>query len=77
PIGGSGGTALLTPAMQALPIGMPKLMISTMASGDVSAYIASSDIAMLYSVAHIAGLNRFSRQVLATGAHMNAGAVRD
>lgn len=76
-IGGSGGTALVTPAMQALPIGMPKLMISTMASGDVSAYIGSSDIAMLYSVADIAGLNRISRQVLANGAHMIAGAVRD
>lgn len=76
-IGGSGGTALITPAMQALPIGVPKLMISTMASGDVSRYVGSSDIAMMYSVTDVAGLNRISLQVLANGAHMIAGAVRD
>ncbi len=76
-IGGSGGTALVTPAMQALPIGVPKLMISTMASGDVSRYIGASDIAIMYSVTDLAGLNRISLQVLANGAHMIAGAVRD
>ncbi|AOK32132.1 hypothetical protein WS67_21610 [Burkholderia singularis] len=76
-IGGSGGTALIAPALQALPVGVPKLMISTMASGDVSQYVGASDIAMLYSVTDVAGLNRISRQVLANGAHMIAGAVRD
>jgi uncharacterized protein (UPF0261 family) len=75
-LGGSGGTALITPAMQSLPIGLPKLMVSTMASGDVSNYVGSSDISMLYSVTDIAGLNRISRQVLANAAHSIVGAVK-
>lgn len=75
-LGGSGGTALITPAMQALPIGVPKLMVSTMASGDVSGYVGASDIAMLYSVTDVAGLNRISRHVLGNAAHQIAGAVR-
>ncbi|CRG49836.1 hypothetical protein B7R74_16345 [Yersinia pseudotuberculosis] len=74
-MGGSGGTALITPAMQSLPIGIPKLMVSTMASGDVSGYIGASDIAMMYSVTDIAGLNRISRRVLSNAAHQVAGAV--
>ncbi|MTD28234.1 Tm-1-like ATP-binding domain-containing protein [Erwinia sorbitola] len=74
-LGGSGGTALITPAMQALPVGVPKLMVSTMASGDISGYIGASDIAMLYSVTDVAGLNRISRQVLGNAAHQIAGAV--
>lgn len=74
-LGGSGGTALVTPAMQALPVGVPKLMVSTMASGDISGYIGASDIAMLYSVTDIAGLNKISRQVLGNAAHQIAGAV--
>ena len=74
-LGGSGGTALITPAMQALPIGIPKLMVSTMASGDVSGYIGASDIAMMYSVTDISGLNRISRQVLKNAANQMAGAV--
>lgn len=74
-LGGSGGTALITPAMQSLPIGIPKLMVSTMASGDVSGYIGASDIAMMYSVTDIAGLNRISRRVLSNAAHQMAGAV--
>ncbi|UIN00651.1 Tm-1-like ATP-binding domain-containing protein [Yersinia ruckeri] len=74
-LGGSGGTALITPAMQNLPIGVPKLMVSTMASGDVSAYIGASDISMMYSVTDIAGLNRISRRVLSNAAHQIAGAV--
>ncbi len=49
-LGGSGGTALITPAMQVLPVGIPKLMVSTMASGDISGYIGASDISMMYSV---------------------------
>ncbi|MDF7671367.1 Tm-1-like ATP-binding domain-containing protein [Orbaceae bacterium ESL0721] len=75
-LGGSGGTALITPAMQALPIGIPKLMVSTMASGDISGYIGASDIAMLYSVTDIAGLNIISRRVLANAAHFIAGAIK-
>ncbi len=74
-LGGSGGTALITPAMQALPIGIPKLMVSTMASGDISGYIGASDISMLYSVTDVAGLNRISRKVLSNAAHQIAGAV--
>ncbi|WP_159566934.1 Tm-1-like ATP-binding domain-containing protein [Budvicia diplopodorum] len=75
-LGGSGGTALITPAMQTLPVGLPKLMVSTMASGDVSNYVGASDISMLHSVTDIAGLNRISRQVLANAAHSIAGAVK-
>lgn len=73
---GSGGTALVTPAMQVLPIGMPKMMISTVASGDVSQYVGPSDIMMMYSVTDVQGLNRISAQVLANGADAIAGAVR-
>ena len=73
-LGGSGGTALITPAMRALPIGVPKLMVSTMASGNVAPYVGSSDIAMMYSVTDVAGLNRISRRVLANAAAAIAGA---
>ena len=73
--GGSGGTALVTPAMQTLPIGVPKVMISTVASGDVSRYVGPSDIMMLYSVTDVQGLNSISRKVLANGAHALAGMV--
>lgn len=75
-IGGSGGTALITPAMRALPIGLPKLMVSTVASSNVAPYVGPSDIAMMYSVTDIAGLNRISRVILANAAHAIAGMVR-
>jgi uncharacterized protein (UPF0261 family) len=75
-LGGSGGTAIITPAMQQLPIGLPKLMVSSMAAGDVSGYVGASDIAMLYSVTDIAGLNRISRKVLSNAANQIAGAIR-
>lgn len=74
-LGGSGGTALITPAMQSLAIGIPKLMVSTMASGDVSGYIGASDIAMMYSVIDISGLNMISRKILKNAAAQIAGAV--
>ncbi|GAB5468501.1 MAG: ABC transporter permease [Rhodospirillales bacterium] len=74
--GGSGGTALATPAMQALPIGLPKVMISTVASGDVGRYVGPSDICMLYSVTDVSGLNRISEQVLANGAHALGGMIQ-
>jgi uncharacterized protein (UPF0261 family) len=74
-LGGSGGTALITPGMRALPVGIPKIMVSTVASGDVSNYVGGSDIAMLHSVTDVAGLNRISRQVLGNAAHALAGAV--
>jgi uncharacterized protein (UPF0261 family) len=72
-LGGSGGTALVTPAMQILPAGVPKVMVSTVASGDVAGYVGPSDIAMLYSVTDLAGLNRISRRVLGNAAHAVAG----
>ncbi len=75
-IGGSGGTALITPAMRALPIGVPKLMVSTVASSNVAPYVGPSDIAMMYSVTDIAGLNRISRVILANAAHAITGMVR-
>jgi uncharacterized protein (UPF0261 family) len=73
--GGSGGTALVTPAMRALPVGVPKLMVSTVASGNVGAYVGPADIAMMYSVTDVAGLNRISRQVLGNAANAMAGMV--
>ncbi len=73
-LGGSGGTALVTPALRALPVGVPKFMVSTMAAGDVSSYVGASDIAMLHSVTDVAGLNRISRRVLGNAAHALAGA---
>ena len=73
---GSGGTALATPAMRALPVGVPKIMISTVASGDVSQYVGPSDIMMMYSVTDVEGINRISAKVLSNGADALAGAVR-
>ena len=75
-LGGSGNTALITPAMRALPIGLPKLMVSTMASGDVGPYVGPSDIAMMHSVTDVAGINRISRRVLSNAAGSIAGAWR-
>jgi len=72
-LGGSGNTMLVTAAMRALPIGVPKLMVSTVASGNVAPYVGSSDIAMMYSVVDIAGLNDLSRRVIGNAAHAAAG----
>jgi uncharacterized protein (UPF0261 family)/ABC-type branched-subunit amino acid transport system ATPase component len=74
--GGSGGTAMAAPAMRVLPIGVPKVLISTVASGNVQAYVGPSDIMMMYSVTDVQGLNSISRQVLANGAQAMAGMVR-
>jgi uncharacterized protein (UPF0261 family)/ABC-type branched-subunit amino acid transport system ATPase component len=71
--GGSGGTALATPAMRRLPIGVPKVMVSTVASGDVQRYVGPSDICMMYSVTDVQGINRISEQVLSNAAHALAG----
>lgn len=68
-LGGSGGTTLVTAAMRALQIGVPKLMVSTVASSNVANYVGPSDITMMYSVTDIAGLNRISRVILANAAH--------
>ena len=74
-LGGSGGTALVTPAMRALPVGVGKIMVSTVASGNVAPYVGPSDIAMMASVTDVAGLNRISRRVLGNAAHAVAGMV--
>ncbi|MEJ5992262.1 Tm-1-like ATP-binding domain-containing protein [Ramlibacter sp. PS3R-8] len=71
--GGSGGTTLATQAMRALPIGLPKVMVSTMASGDTRAYVGPSDICMMYSVTDVSGINRISERVLANAANALAG----
>ncbi|MFD6183515.1 Tm-1-like ATP-binding domain-containing protein [Streptomyces goshikiensis] len=63
-IGGSGGTSIASRAMRALPLGVPKLMVSSMASGNVAPYVGSSDITMMYSVVDIAGINSVSAPVL-------------
>jgi len=74
-LGGSGNTALITPGMGRLRLGTPKIMVSTVASGNVAPYVGPNDIAMLYSVVDVAGLNSISRVVLGNAAHMLAGAV--
>jgi uncharacterized protein (UPF0261 family) len=72
-IGGSAGTAIATAGMRELPIGTPKLMVSTMASGDVRPYVGTSDLCMMYSVTDFAGLNSLTAAVLANAADAMAG----
>ncbi|MBV9561776.1 MAG: ABC transporter permease, partial [Bradyrhizobium sp.] len=74
--GGSGGASLVAPAMRELPVGVPKLIISSVASGDIGPYVGPADIAMMYSVTDVQGLNSISRTVLANGAHALAGMVK-
>jgi uncharacterized protein (UPF0261 family) len=74
-LGGSGGSAIIAPALQALPIGIPKILVSTVASGDISAYVGTSDIQMINPVTDIAGLNRLSRVILGNAAHALVGMV--
>jgi uncharacterized protein (UPF0261 family) len=74
-LGGSGGTALATEAMRALPVGVPKLMVSTMASGDTRPYVGATDVTMTYSVVDIAGINAVSSRILANAAAAMAGMV--
>ncbi|HEY4067158.1 MAG TPA: Tm-1-like ATP-binding domain-containing protein [Burkholderiaceae bacterium] len=73
--GGSGGTSMATQGMRALPIGCPKMMVSTMASGDTRPYVGPSDICMMYSVTDVQGINRISEQVLSNAAHALAGMI--
>jgi uncharacterized protein (UPF0261 family) len=75
-LGGSAGTTIGTSAMRALPFGVPKLMVSTLASGQVGPYVGVRDICMLYSVVDFAGLNRMSRTVLTNAAGAMIGMVR-
>ena len=75
-LGGGGGTSLITRAMRALPLGLPKLMVSTLASGDTAPFVDVSDIVMMPAVTDMAGLNRISRRVLSNAAHAIAGMAR-
>jgi len=76
-MGGGGGTSMITAAMRALPVGVPKVMVSTMASGDTSPYVDVRDITMMYPVVDIAGLNPLSRRILANAAGAVAGMVEE
>ena len=75
-VGGSGGSSLVSAAMQALPVGVPKLIVSTMASGDTRPYVGTSDIAMMYSVVDIAGINGISEKILSNAAAGIAGMAK-
>ena len=74
--GGSGGTALVAPAFRSLPVGVPKMVISTVASGQTEQYVGPSDLTMMYSVADVQGINSITREVLGNGAHALAGMVK-
>ncbi len=75
-LGGSAGTTIGTTAMRAVPVGVPKLMVSTLASGQVGPYVGTRDVMMMYSVVDIAGLNRVSRVVLDNAVAAMAGMVK-
>jgi len=75
-LGGSGNSTLVSSALRALPIGIPKILVSTQAAGNVGPYVGASDICMLYSVTDMAGLNSVSRVVLANAAHGLAGMMQ-
>ena len=76
-IGGSGGTSLATPAMRALPIGVPKIMVSTVASGNVSQYVGTSDIIMVPSVVDAEGLNEISKRIFTNAGNALVGMVKN
>lgn len=75
-MGGGGGTTMITAAMRTLPVGVPKVMVSTMASGNTEPYVDVKDITMMYSVVDIAGLNPLSRRILANAAGAISGMVQ-
>jgi uncharacterized protein (UPF0261 family) len=74
-LGGSAGTVIASSAMRALPVGVPKLIVSTVASGDTRPHVGTKDIAMMYSVVDVAGINRLSGRILANAAAAIAGMV--
>src|SRR5829696_2918557 len=75
-LGGSGGSSLVTSAMRELPVGVPKLMVSTVASGDTRPYVGESDVTMMYSVVDIAGINQISARILSNAAGAIAGMAK-
>jgi uncharacterized protein (UPF0261 family) len=74
-LGGSGGSSIATQAMRALPVGVPKLMVSTVASGDTRPYVGAVDVTMMYSVVDISGVNRVSARIMTNAAGAIAGMV--
>src|SRR5574338_736925 len=75
-MGGGGGTAMGTSAMRALPVGVPKLMVSTVASGDTSPYVGTTDITMMPSIVDVSGINRMSRKIFTNAAGAICGMVQ-
>jgi uncharacterized protein (UPF0261 family) len=75
-LGGSGGSSIAARAMRSLPVGVPKLLVSTVASGDTRPYVGAVDVTMMYSVVDIAGVNRVSARIMANAAGAIAGMVR-
>jgi uncharacterized protein (UPF0261 family) len=75
-LGGSGGSSLVTLSMRSLPVGVPKLMVSTVAAGDTRPYVGAVDVTMMYSVVDIAGINRISERILNNAAAAIAGMAR-
>ena len=75
-LGGSGGTSLVTPGMRALPVGVPKVMVSTVASGNVQQYVGTSDIIMIPSIVDVSGLNSISTRIFTNAALAIAGMVK-
>jgi len=75
-MGGTAGTTVASAAMQALPIGVPKILVSTVASGDTRSYVGVKDIMMMYSVVDIAGINRLSRRILRNAAYALTGMIQ-
>jgi uncharacterized protein (UPF0261 family) len=76
-LGGTGGTTIATHVMRALPVGVPKLMVSTVASGDTSPYVGTMDVTMMHSVVDVAGINRISARIMANAARALAGMASD
>ena len=75
-MGGTGGTSLVTHAMQGLPVGVPKLVVSTVASGDTRPYVGAVDITMMYSVVDVAGVNQISARIIGNAAAATAGMAK-
>ncbi len=76
-LGGSGGTSLITKGLRVLPIGLPKVMVSTVASGNIAPYVGASDICMMYSVTDIAGINQISNTILSNAANALIGMMQE
>ena len=75
--GGTGGTSLVAPGMRKLPLGVPKLIVSTVASGDTSVYVGTSDIIMMPSIVDVSGLNKISKRIFANAVSAMAGLIKD